>query len=86
MKTITVNGWNGTEEITKSEYVKKFVSNLDGTFILVNYDDATTEERDGASYYIESESEEQYNLVVDTVTKMAQNEFERLYERQRKSA
>lgn len=86
MKTIIVNGWNGEEQVNKNDYVKKFIDNLNGTAILVNYDDATTEERGGASYYKESESEEQYNLVVDTVRKMAQNEFERLYKKQLKSA
>ena len=83
MKTIKVQDWAGKDiELTQREYIKRFTDDISSLYYLVNYEDSSSEFKDGTEYYVESKSEEQYNLIVETVTDMARNEFNRLHEKQ----
>jgi hypothetical protein len=85
MKEVEVIDWNNQSVVlNKSKYIKKFTEKMDFLDILVNYDASSSEERDGASYYIESPSEDQFSQVMCMVSDMASNEFERLYVQQMK--
>ena len=88
MKTIKVTDWNNDKLVLKKdEYIRKFTEKMEHLNILVNYDDASEKvEEDGTRYYLESQSEEQFSEVVNTVFKMASNEFDRLHSLQKKVA
>jgi hypothetical protein len=68
--------------VTKREYVRSWIEEVEGIGELVHYDDAKEFEKDGATYYQDSESEAQYEVVMDTVRTMAENMFDRLHDKQ----
>ena len=85
--TVKVVDWNNeTISLSRSEYVQKFTEKMGFLDILVNYDDASSKDVDGVSYYIESKSEEQYEEVMNNIRDMASNEFDRLCCLQNKAA
>ena len=84
---IEIHNWDGVVlTVSKHEYIRKFTEKLGFLELLVNYDDAGSENRKGTEYYLESKSEDDRSKVFELVSSMAENEFVRIYKSQLKES